>query len=146
MQVLPLSQTYTCEVVKSILLEDFIHQRKELPHLWRHLLASEAVSQRQDLLIKLWDKKKKKRGRGKTLVVNRLFIINSSSLSQPHTGGIWLHRNNWSSLPSTCCCSTVPITCRQMPSSCWVIWNSMVIKRQLGCNQYRQLNEKIRLL
>lgn len=54
------SSTHTCEVVESILLEDFIHQWKELPHLWRHLLAGQAVSQGQDLLIKLWERKIKK--------------------------------------------------------------------------------------
>lgn len=47
------AQAHTCEVVKSILLKDFVHQWKELPHLWRHLLAGQAVSQGQDLLIEL---------------------------------------------------------------------------------------------
>jgi len=53
------SQTHTCEVVKSILLEDFIHQWKELPHLCWHLLAGQAVSQGKDLFVKLWKKRKK---------------------------------------------------------------------------------------
>ena len=48
-----MKQLDTCKVVKTILLEDFKHQGKELPHLWGHLLACQAVGQGQDLLIEL---------------------------------------------------------------------------------------------
>lgn len=110
---------HTCEVIKPILLEDFIHKWKKLPHLWWHLLAGQAMSQGQDLLIKFWEGKESRVTEGK----HDLFIVNrrADKVWMCNAGGMWKHEENWLCSPRTCCCSTVPITCRQMPSSCWVI-------------------------
>lgn len=45
----------TCEVVEAVLLEHLEHQREELPHLRGHLLTRQAVGQREDLLVELWE-------------------------------------------------------------------------------------------
>lgn len=38
--------------------------------------------------------------------------------------GMWKYKEEHFCSPRTCCWRTVPITCRQIPSSCWVIWNT----------------------
>lgn len=59
--ILNQQSVFTCKIVKTILLEDLINQREELPHLWGHLLTCQTVSQGQDLLIEFCKKKKNRK-------------------------------------------------------------------------------------
>lgn len=50
--------SFTCKVIKTVLLKYIKDQRQKLPHLCRDLLTGQTVSQGEDFLIEFWNRSK----------------------------------------------------------------------------------------